>query len=184
MSRALHFFFFASVSLFSINLLHAALSADQIYSLKLVDIDGDTFRTDDGHVTIIVLTTPNNLENAETVGDRVPDYCLGNPTFRMITVVTLKKHTAFVRAFISAMARRRVDAEAERLQVRYKKKKIDRDARQDIFAVLDFDGKIASRLGDLSGTSRLRVFVFSRNGELLRKWSEIPAARDLAAVVK
>jgi hypothetical protein len=183
-SRALHFLFLASVFFCPANFLLADLSVGQIYSLTLVDTDGHTFHTDDGHVTVIVLTTPHNLEKAETVGDRTPEYCLGNPTFRMITVVKFHKHSALTRAFLGAITRHRLEEESNRLQARYDSKKIGRNARLDLHVITDFKGNTASQLGGLPDSANFRAFVFARNGELLKKWSEVPSARELAAVVK
>jgi hypothetical protein len=183
-SQALHFFFFASAFLAPAEFLLADLSVGRTYSLTLIDMDGHTFHTDDGHVTVVVLTTPAQLEKAETVGDRVPDYCLGNPTFRMITVVKLEEYIPPVRSFVAAMGRRRIESEAKRLQLRYNKRKIGRNARQDLFAVMDFDGKTTSLLGGAPQEPDFQVLVFARSGKLLQKWKEVPTARELAAVVK
>jgi hypothetical protein len=183
-SQALHFFFFAGVFFALAKLLSAELSVNKTYSLILVDLDGRTFHTDDGHVTVIVLTTPAHLKKAETVGDRVPDYCLGNPTFRMITVIKLKNYIAPVRAFVASVGRRRLESESKRLQLRYNARKIDRSARRDIFAVVDFNGKATSLLGGLSPMSDFRTLVFARDGKLLQEWNQVPTRRELAAVVK
>src|SRR6266436_7199691 len=86
------FFFFAqSVSFLLVLPLQAALSAGQIYKLNFTDVDGRTLSTSDGHVTVLVLTTTAEPEKARSVGDRVPDYCLGNPNYRMITVLNFKR---------------------------------------------------------------------------------------------
>jgi hypothetical protein len=180
----LHFFLFGSFLLCPIGFLRAELSVGQIYSLTLVDSDGHVFRTDDGHVTEIVLTTPGGLGKAETAGDRTPDYCLGNPAFRMITVVMFKKHSALVRAFLSGIARHRMEEEADRLQRRYHSKKLGRNARLDLHVILDFNGKTVSQLGGLPDTDDFGLLVFSRKGELLKEWDAIPGAKELAAVVK
>ena len=182
--RALQLFFFANFFfLWAVSLL-ADLSLGRIYALDFVDVDGNTLSTSGGHVSVVVLTTLANLEKAQTVGDRVPDYCLGDPTYRMITVVKFKKHAAPVRMVLTAMARRRLDAEAKRLQSRYVARKIARDARRDIFAVVDFEGEATSQLGALPEPSNFHVFVFTRNGELLQQWNDVPSAEELAAVVK
>src|ERR1043165_9486500 len=57
------------------------------YSLKLMDVDGRTLSTSDNIVTVLVLTTRTNLGKAREVGDRIPERCLGNPHYRMITVI-------------------------------------------------------------------------------------------------
>lgn len=182
--RALQFFFSLAFFLFGARALPADLALGQIYALRFVDVDGHTLLTADGHVTVVVLTTQSNIDQARAVGDRVPDYCLGNPTYRMITVLNFKNHSRPVRMILTALARRRLDAEANRLQPRYDVKKLARDARRDIFAVADFDGTAMSQLGVQPNSSAFRVFVFGRSGELLRQWDDVPSAAELAAVVK
>jgi hypothetical protein len=164
--------------------LLATLSDGQIYALNFFDVDGQTLSTADGHVTVVVLATSADAAKARAVGDRVPDYCLGNPTYRMITVLNFKNHSRPVRMILTALTRRRLDAEAKRLQRRYDAKKLARDARRDIFAVADFDGTATSQLGVQPDSSAFRVFVFGRSGERLRQWDDVPSAADLAAVVK
>jgi hypothetical protein len=184
--RALQFFFLAqNVSLFLALPLHATLSAGQIYSFNFTDVDGHTLSTSDGHVTIVVLTTPADSEKAHTVGDRVPDFCLGNPSYRMITILRFtNNHTGIGRKIATMFVRHRLNEEAKRLQARYDAKKIARDARGDIFTVTDFDGTVSSQLSGQSPAVDFHVFVFGRNGELLQQWNEVPSAADLAAVVK
>ena len=165
--------------------LHAALSVGQVYKFNFTDVDGHTLSTSDGHVTVVVLTTTADREKARSVGDRAPDYCLGNPNYRMITVLNFtKKNTRIGRGIATMLVRHRLDEEAKRLQARYDAKKIARDARRDIFAVTDFDGTVSSQLGAELESLDFRVFVFGRSGELLQQWGDVPAADDLAAVLK
>src|SRR6266487_3752485 len=170
--HALQFFFFLSVVSFSgVAPLPAALLDGQVYALNFVDVDGHTLSTADGHVTVVVLATLSDTTRAHTVGDRVPDYCLGNPTYRMITILNLnQKRTRFGRAVATMLVRRKLDAEAKLLQRRYDAKNLTRDARRDIFATADFDGGTTSQLGVETGSSDFRVFVFGRDGQLLRQW--------------
>ena len=184
--RAHQFFFLAqSISFLLVLPLHAALSPGQIYKLNFADVDGRTLSTSDGHITVVVLTTTADPEKARSVGDRVPDYCLGDPNYRMITVLNFsKKHTGIVRRIATMLVRHRLDEEGKRLQRRYDAKKIARDARDDTFAVADFDGALSSQLGAQPGSLDFRVFVFGRNGELLQQWNDLPSAADLAAVIK
>ena len=162
-----------------------ALSTGTTYSISFVDLDGNRFSTTDGHVTIVVLTTSADREQARTVGDHVPDFCLGNPTYRMITVVHFTHgHMAIGRRMATAFIRHRVREEAKRLQARYDAQKIVRDAKSDIFVVTDFDGTIASQLGQSAGATDFCVFVFGQNGELLAQWHSVPSTDELAAVLK
>jgi hypothetical protein len=158
------------------------VSAGEVRALKFIDVDGNTLSTADGHITVIVLTTKADLPKAEAIGDRIPDFCLGNPAYRMITLVKFGQHNAPVRNFLTSMARRRLDTEGKRLQTRYAAHKIERDARHDIFAVADFDGSAVSQLD--AGSILFRVFVFGKNGELLKQWDDVPGAADLAAILK
>jgi hypothetical protein len=184
--RALQFFFFTkAVSLLFVVPLHASLSVGQIYALNFVDVDGRTLSTADGHISVVVLTTAADSEKARAVGDRVPEYCLGNPSYRMITVVNFTRKAPLLgRKIATILVRRRLNEEAKRLQPRYDAKKITRNARDDVFAVADFDGTVSSQLGGQPEATDFRVFVFGKDGELLKQWDKVPAADDLAAVLK
>jgi hypothetical protein len=183
---ALQFFFFASVvSLSFTPPLRAALMDGQIYAVNFADVDGHTLSTADGHVTVVVLANPADTARAHAVGDRIPDYCLGNPTYRMVTVLNFnQKRTRVGRSIATMLVRRRLDTEAKLLQRRYDAQKLARDARRDIFAVADFDGGTTSQLGVEIGSSDFRVFVFGRDGKLLQQWNDVPSAAELATVVK
>jgi hypothetical protein len=63
-------------------------------------------------------------------------------------------------------------------------KKISRDATRDIFVVTDFDGTVASQLGQSEGANEFCVFVFGRTGELLAQWNDVPSADQLTNVLK
>jgi len=162
--------------------LQADLSIGETHALKFVDVDGNTLSTTDGHVTVLVLTTRADLPKAQAVGDRIPDLCLGNAVYRMITLVKFGQHSALVTKFLTSMARRRLDTEGKRLQTRYAANKIEKNARHDVFAVADFDGSVVSQLD--SGSTMFRVFVFSRTGELLKQWDDVPGAGELAETLK
>jgi hypothetical protein len=159
--RAVQFFFFLAVAfLFSAALLCGALSSGTTYSLSFVDINGN-------------------------MGERVPDYCLGNPNYRMITIIRfVRKRGPIMRKIAMGVVRHRVTEEAKRLQSRYDTNKIMRDARQDIFTVTDFDGSASSQLGDSAESGGFRVLVFARDGKLLEQWMDVPSAKQLADVLK
>ena len=80
--------------------------------------------------------------------------------------------------------RRRVDAEARLLQTRYDRLKIARNARQDVFAVGDFDSAVTTQLGSKPDAALFHVFIFGRDGELLKQWDDVPNAEELAAALK
>jgi hypothetical protein len=162
-----------------------ALSPGNTYSISFVDLEGNKFSTADGHVTILVLTTTADREQARAVGDRVPDFCLGNPAYRMMTVIHFTgKHLAIGRRMATAFIRHRVREEAKRLQARYDTQKISRDAKGDIFVATDFDGTVASQLGQSAGATDFCVFVFGRTGKLLAQWHSAPSATELAGALK
>jgi hypothetical protein len=173
------------VSLFLAPSLHGMPSNGQRYALNFVDIDGRKLSTADGHVTVLVLATTGDSEKVRAVGDSVPDYCVGNPRYRMITIVHFtRKHTAIGRKIATVLVRYRVKEEAKRLQARYDARKIVRDATSDIFTVTDFDGAALSQLGGQTEEANFHVFVFGERGELLQQWNGVPSAEQLAAVVK
>jgi len=155
------------------------------YRINFADVDGNALSTADGHITILVLAGKSNIDKAHTAGDSIPDFCLTNPVYRMITVLAFeKKHSRPVRMILNSLMRRRVDSEARQLQTRYDRLKITRSARHDIFAVADFDGVITKQLGAQPEAALFRVFVFGRKGELLKQWSDVPKAEELAAALK
>ena len=144
--------------------LRAVLSDGQIYALNFVDVDGRTLSTADGHVTVLVLATTADAEKARAVGDRAPDYCLGNPSYRMITILHFaKKHTALGQKIAAVLFRHRLNEEAKHLQARYDAKKIARDARRDIFASQILMGR---RPRSSAPKRAPRVFVFSSSAEM------------------
>ena len=184
--RALQFFFFiGTLIVLSGARLNGALSIGETYSLWLVDIDGNKHSTAGGQVTVVVLATVTDREKAHTVADRVPEYCLGNPDYRMITIIRFaRKHTVIGRRIATALIRHGVNEEARRLQARYDGKGIKRDARKDIFIVTDFDGSASSQLEEAEGATDFCVLVFGRNGKLIAQWRGVPSAEQLAGAVK
>lgn len=163
----------------------ADTAVGQSVSINLVDVDGNKFSTGDGHTTTIVLTTQAGIDKARLVGDRTPEFCLGNPAYRMITVLVFEtSHNKPARVIISAVIRHRLDAEGRRLQDRYNKAKISRDARHDVSAVADFDGTIANQLGLKPAAGLFHIFVFGKNGELLKEWNDVPTADEYSAALK
>jgi hypothetical protein len=165
--------------------LSGVFSNGHRYRINFADVDGHSLSTADGHVTVIVLMTPEDREKARSVGDRAPDYCLGNPNYRMITVLNLSsRRTQIGRNVVTMLVRHHLDEEAKRLQARYDEKKITRDARSDIYTVTDFDGTVSSQLAGEAPATNFGVFVFGRNGELLQHWDDVPSAQELAAVIK
>jgi hypothetical protein len=167
-----HLFLAAAAICISTTSILADLTVGQSYSITLNDIDGHAFATADGHFTTIVLVSKANADKAHAVGDRTPDFCLE------------AQHSRPVRAFLTAMMRRRVESESKQLQSRYDKLKIARNARQDVFAVADFDGAICQQLDTKPGAALFRVFAFGKNGELLKQWNDLPSSEELAAALK
>jgi len=103
----------------------------------------------------------------------------------MITVLAFeKKHSKPVRMILGSLMRRSVDAEARLLQTRYDRLKIARNARQDVFAVADFDSAVTTQLGSKPDAALFHVFVFGRNGQLLKQWDNVPTTEELAAALK
>ena len=183
---ALEFFLFVATGLlFPPSLFSGTLSNGATYPISFVDVDGNHLSTSDGHVTIVVLATTADREKARAVGDHVPNYCLGNPKYRMITIIYFtSRHTVIGRGIATSFIRHRMHEEAKRLQARYNSQKLSRDAKGDIFVVTDFDGAVASQLGKTPGATDFSVFVFGRTGELLAQWSGVPTTAQLAAVLK
>jgi hypothetical protein len=103
----------------------------------------------------------------------------------MITIVRFtSRHAAIGRRIATAFVKHRINEEARRLQTRYDASKISRDARNDIFTVLDFDSSASSQLDDSAQAASFRVLVFARDGKLLAQWTDVPSAKQLADALK
>jgi hypothetical protein len=152
------------------------------YPLTFTDVDRHQLSTSDGHVTIITVVTRKDEQKAQQVGDRVPHVYLGDPKFRLITVVNFQKGIfPPLQGMIMAIIRNRLDAEAKDLQKIYTAKHLTRNSRSDIFVVADFDGKTVTQLGIAATSSEFAVFVFDGRGRLVRRWNDVPSAEALAA---
>ncbi len=164
-------------------LLQGDLSVGQTYTLKFSGLNGESLSTADGHVSIVVVVTRPTWTKAQQLGDRVPDACVGDSVHRLITVVKFGQHSSPVRSVLTAGAKHRLSGEAKRIQPRYDARKLTRNPRDDIFAVADFDGVIAGKLG-VEPEADFRAFIFGKNGQLLARWKDVPTAEELAAVLK
>ena len=157
------------------------LHPGKTYSLTLTDVDHQQLSTSDGHVTIITVLTRKDEEKAEAVGQRVPRIYLGDPKYRLITVVNFQRGIfPLLQGMINAIIRNRMDAEAKDLQAIYTSKNLTRKPRSDIFVVADFDGKAVSKLGIDPSSSEFAVFIFDGRGRLVRRWNDAPSAEALA----
>jgi len=161
-----------------------AVATGEHAMVKLTEIDGRTLSTGDGVVTTLILTTRPESNKARLVGDRTPVRCLGNPKYRMVTVVQFSKSTSgTVRYLLTKLALSRINSEAKDLKPRYRAKNLTTDPRQDIHVVFDFDGGVASQLG-LKESGTFKVFVFGPDGTLRRQWTTVPEAQELDAALQ
>lgn len=180
LAPALFFFLFAN--LFAAtpapsNELHPG----NTYSLTFTDVDRHQLSTSDGHVTIITVLTRKDEQKAEQVGERVPHVYLGDPKYRLITLVNFQRGVfPPFQGMINAIIRMRMDSEAKDLQAVYTAKHLTRNPRSDIFVVADFDGKAVSKLGIDASSSEFAVFVFDGRGRLVRRWNDVPSAEALS----
>jgi len=178
-------FLFAALALVALTAQAVELRVGNNYPLHFADVDHHEFSTADGHVTVITVVTRQDEAKAQTVGDRVSETIMGDPKYRLITLVNFQRGIFTpLRGMVSAVIRHRLDDEDIELQKEYTKKKINRTARNDLFVVADFDGKAVSQLGIDPASSEFAVFVFSGNGRLVRRWSDVPSAEALAEAVK
>jgi hypothetical protein len=178
--------FLAALALFFLPMsIRADLTIGQDYQINFADVDGNALSTADGHITTVVLTSKANVDKAHTVGDRIPDFCLGNPAYRMITVIAFEtNHSKPVRALLTSAVRRRVNAEAKQLQARYDRLKINQDARREVLAVADFDGATTAQFKSKWSNDLFQVFVLGKNGELINQWTDVPSAEELSLALK
>jgi hypothetical protein len=155
------------------------------YPLSFTDVDRHQLSTADGHVTILSIVNRRDEAKAETVGERVSQITFGDPKFRLITLVNFQQNILPpLRGMVSAVIRHRLDEEAKDIQKSYAKRHINRNARDDVYVVADFDGKAVSQLGINPVSSEFAVFVFDGHGRLVRRWPDVPSPEMLAEALK
>ncbi len=146
------------------------------YPLTFTDVDRHQLSTADGHITIISVVTRRDEARAQALGDRVSKITLGDPKFRLITMVNFQQNLLPpFWGIASAVIRHRLDVEARDVQKSYAQRRINRNARDDIYVVADFDGKAVSQLGIAPSSSEFAVFVFDGKGRLVRRWNDVPS---------
>jgi hypothetical protein len=155
------------------------------YPLTFTDVDRHQLSTADGRVTIITVVTRRDEAKAQSVGDRVSQITSADPKFRLITLVNFQQNIlAPLRGMVSAVIRHRLDDEAKDVQKSYAERHINRNARDDILVVADFDGKAVSQLGIAPTSAEFALFVFDGQGRLVRRWSDVPSPELLAQALK
>jgi hypothetical protein len=155
------------------------------YPLTFTDVDRHQLSTVDGHVTIISVVNRRDEAKAQAVGDRVSQITAGDPKIRLITLVNFQQNIILpLRGMVSAVIRHRLDDEAKEVQKLYSDRHINRNARDDIFVVADFDGKAVSQLGIAPVSPEFAVFVFDGKGRLVRRWNDVPTPEMLTQAIK
>jgi hypothetical protein len=161
------------------------LRVDNTYALTLTDIDQHQLSTSDGHITIITVVTRKDEQKAQAVGDRFSSAYLGDPHYRLITVVNFQQRLfSLFRRIALNIIRHRLDLEAKELQKIYSARQLNRNPRADLFVVADFDGSTVSQLGIAPTSSEFVVFAFAGNGRLVRRWNDAPSADALLSAMK
>ena len=183
--RPLQYFFLAALLAAATPAVQAVeLQPGNAYPLTLTDVDQHQLSTSDGHVTIITVVTRKDEQKAQMVGERFSRLHLGDPKYRLITVVNFQqKIIQPFRGIAVAIIRHRLDVEAKELQKLYSARHLNRNPRSDIFAVADFDGKAVSQLGVVPTSTEFAVFAFDGRGRLVKRWNDPPSADVLAAAI-
>jgi hypothetical protein len=177
--------FFLALLLLAAPAQATELLPGNIYHLTFTDIDQRQLSTAEGRVTIITVVTRPDESKAQTVGHSVPKIYLGDPKYRLVTMVNFQqKIFRGFRGMITAIIRSRLNSEAKELKPIYAAKHLTRDPRQDIFVVADFDGKSVSQLGIAPTSGVFAVFVFDGQGRLLKRWNDAPPAEALSSVLR
>jgi hypothetical protein len=163
----------------------ADLRVGNNYPLTFTDVDRHQISTADGHVTVIAVVNRRDEAKAEMVGERVSQITFGDPKFRLVTLVNFQQNILPpLRGMVSAVIRHRLDVEAKDIQKSYAERHINRNARNDVFVIADFDGKAVSQLGINPTSSEFAVFVFDGRGQLVRRWNDVPGSEMLAQALK
>src|SRR5213075_3607839 len=167
--------FFVASLLAAANAHAVQLHPGNTYPLAFTDVDRHQLSTADGHVTIISVVNSRDEAKAQTVGDRVTQLTFGDPKTRLINLVNFQQNILPpLRGMVAAIIRHRLDSEAKDIQKMYAERHINRNAREDIYVVADFDGKAVMQLGINPLSPEFAVFVFDGKGRLVRRWNDVP----------
>jgi hypothetical protein len=174
-----YFFLIAWATIATLQAVQMRVGND--YPLSFTDVDRHQLSTADGHVTIITVVTRKDEAKAQAVGDHIPRQYYGDLKFRLITLVNFQQNIfPPLRGMVSALIRHRLDQEAKELQKVYSERHLNRNPRDDIYVVADFDGKAVGQLGISPISSEFAVFVFDGHGRLVRRWNDVPTPEMLA----
>jgi hypothetical protein len=178
-------YFFLALLLLAGNAQAIQLRPGSSYPLTFTDVDRHQLSTADGHTTVLIVVNRRDEAKAQTVGDRVTQITLGDPKTRLVTLVNFQQNILPpLRGMVSAVIRHRLDVEAKDIQKSYAERHINRNAREDVFVVADFDGKAVSQLGISPTSAEFAVFIFDSKGKLVRRWSDVPSQEMLAQALK
>ena len=178
-------YFFVLLLGFAISAGAVQLHPGNTYALTFTDVDRHQLSTADGHVTVVSVVNRRDEAKAETVGERISKITFGDPKFRLITLVNFQQNIILpLRGMVSAVIRHRMDVEAKEIQKSYGERHINRNARDDIYVVADFDGKAVTQLGIAPTSAEFAVFVFDGRGRLVRRWGDVPSEEALAQALK
>ena len=186
LSLQLQRFFLVAIVLALTPLLRAnELQIGNSYPLTFKDVDQRQLSTSDGHITIITVVTRQDEQKAQTVGDRFSRSHLGDPKTRLITMVNFQqKIIPIFRRLAVSIIKHRLEAEAREIKQTYPARYVDRNPREDLFVVADFDGKAVSQLGVVPTSSDFAVFVFDGNSRLVKRWNDVPSAEALSSAIE
>lgn len=184
-NRAIQYFFVAAASLMSMAVASGReLQPGDTCKWSLTDVDQRRLSSGDGHVTIIVIAGREEAKKARVIGDRVPRPYVGDPKFRFITLINFRGNIfGPFRGLTTGLIRRRLDTEAKRIQQIYTEKGLKRNARQDLFAVADYDGAAVTQFGFSPNYATFTVFVFDENGRVRGRWGDVPSIEALNAAL-
>ncbi|MDQ6624424.1 MAG: hypothetical protein M3Y86_13190 [Verrucomicrobiota bacterium] len=162
----------------------AELKPGAVAHLSFRNVDGHDLSTSSGYITIITVVTRETQDKAQAVADLVPDRYLGNPRYHYVTLVNFqRKIFGPFQGLTRAVIRQRLDAEADKLRPQYAAKKINRNPRDDIFVIADFDGSAVQKLGLASDANGVSVFVFNGRGKLVERWNGVPPDDSLGKAI-
>jgi hypothetical protein len=183
-ARLLQCFFLTVLMMVVPDVRAIELRIGNAHPLTITDVDQHQLSTADGHVTVVTVVTRKDEQKAQTVGDRFSSVYLGDPKYRLITVVNFQQKvlTPF-RGLALAIIRYRLDAEAKEVQKIYSARHINRNARSDILVAADFDGKTVPQFGIAPSSAEFAVLVFDGRGRLVKRWNDVPTAEALLAAI-
>lgn len=149
------------------------------------DIDGrNRDLRKSGKVSVVMYTNADLEEQSRTLSSYMDSF-RPRSDFAFIQVLDMRGEVPpIVRNTVVKEVKRHLDKEAARLAPIYRKSGANRDPRKDLSTVVDFSGNVLGSLNWGNHYDDVRLLVYNKKGELVKRWDQMPDAESLRQFIK